>query len=227
VKSIKDKILGNNFGIIALIVVPIFFISLFVTKKLILSFFVFIILFALVYFQMKWDDNRGVKRHKTIIDSDGFRRFLSKGFKVEKYNNYIGITGVYDGYICDIYYDWMILIKSNITKGILINIYFISPKPIHEYNNANYDFIMEMKEKHKVSRWSFKNHDFDWQEGALMVKLKVGFKNPSYEIIEEALKTGIEIVKQENLNPIIREELMHIRNDYPYQSIPRISMYYN
>ncbi len=226
-KSIKDKILGNDFGITALVVVPIFFISLIFTKKLLLSFFIFIILFAVVYFQMKWDDNRGIKRHKSIIDSDGFKRFLSKGFRVEKHNDYVGITGVYDEYISDIYYDWMVFIKSNITKGIVINIYFIPPKPIHEHNNANYNFIMEMREKHEVSRWSFKKYDFDWQEGALMVKLRVGFKNPSYEIIEEALKKGLEIVKQENLKPITREELIQIRNNFPYQSIPRITIYYD
>lgn len=74
---------------------------------------------------------------------------------------------------------------------------------------------------------SFKKYDFDWQEGALMVKFIVGFKNPSYEIIEEALKKGLEIVKQENLKPITREELIQIRNNFPYQSIPRITIYYD
>ncbi|WP_284651100.1 hypothetical protein [Flavobacterium terrisoli] len=170
-------------------------------------------------------NNLGHKRHKNIINSEGFQKLIFKGFKVEKVNDYIGITGVYNGFICDIYYDWQTFVKSKIGKAFVINIYFIPPKPLHEIYIANIDFIKTMKKKHAVSRWSFKSYDFDWQEGAIVIKNRLGFKNPSYEKIEEAIKIAIEILKKEELKPMNREDLTSIRNNFPYQSAPQILLY--
>lgn len=222
----NKKILNSDLGRISLITIPLFFIFFAVNKNFLLSFLVSIFIFSYTLFTIKWSKSKGMKRHQNIINSQGFQQLILKGFKVEKVNEYSGITGVYDEYICDIYYDWSTFVLSQITKAWIINIYFIPPKPLDKINNANYDFIMAMRKKYRISRWSFKSYGFDWREGAIIMKNSIGSKNPSFEKIEEALKIAIDILKKENLKPISREDLMYIRNNFPYQSVPWISTYH-
>lgn len=225
-ENLKNKILDSDFGITALITVPIFLLSLVVTQKILPSILFFIILFSFVHLWSMADKNLGIKRHRNIINSKGFQKFISKGFKVEKVNKYTGITGVYEGYICDIYYHWETSVRNRVGKADLISIYFTPPKPLHKIHCANYNFIMKMREKYRISPWSFKKYDFDWNEGAIVIRNVAGIKNPSFEKIEERIKIGIDILKKENLKPINREELDFIRANYPYQSVPQIMLYH-
>lgn len=224
--DIKYKFLYSDLGIISLLTSPIFFMFLILTKNLFLSIIVFAVVFLFVLLLFKLTDNLGLKRHRNIINSEGFQELTLKGFKVEKVNDYIGITGDYNGYICDIYYNWQTFVKSKIGKAYVINVYFIPPKPLHETHNANHGFIMAMKKKYSVSRWSFKSYDFDWQEGAIVMNNRLGFKNPPFEKIQESIKMAVEILKKENLKPICREDLTLIRNNFPYQSAPQILLYH-
>ena len=75
--------------------------------------------------------------------------------------------------------------------------------------------------------WNFKKYDFSWWEGALTMTNKIGFENPTYEQITESLEKALKVLKQENLQPINKEDLDYIRSNFSSQSVPCISLYHS
>lgn len=180
------------------------------------------IVFVLTYFSIKIGNKFGLKRHRNIVNSEGFISLLKKGFNIEKVNDYTGIFGSYDNYFCDIYYDF-----TGPEKTYVINIYFKPKKQLHKMNCANYDFIILMNKKHRISKWSFKKYNYSWWEGMLTMKNKIGYRNPSYEQIIKNLEIALKVLKQENLQSINKEDLDYIRTYFPSQSTPWITLYHS
>ena len=190
-----------------------------------------VVLSATISFMIIWSrltKHFGYKRHKSIINSDGFQSLIRNGFKIEQRNNYIGITGEYEDYICDIYYDWQTFVRSGLHKAIVIVVYFTPPKPLHKIHCANYDFLIKMQTKYnKGYPLGYGNYSLYWQDGAIHLSSAVYLSNPSKVKIENAIKKIVGILKNENLEPINRMELNKIRNTFKYQSVPEISLYFD
>jgi ABC-type oligopeptide transport system substrate-binding subunit len=174
----------------------------------------------LTYISIIISNKLGLQRHRNILNSDGFISLLKKGFKIEKINDYIGLFGSYNNYLCDIYYDY-----TGPEKAYVINIYFTPQKQLHKINCANYDFILSMIKKYSNSMWSFRKYNYSWGEGTLTMKNKIGYKNPAYEQIIERLEIATELLIQEKLQPINKNDLDYIRANFPLQSVPWISLY--
>ncbi len=173
------------------------------------------------YISIKISNKFGLKRHRNIVNSEGFMSLLKKGFNIEKVNDYSGIFGSYNNYLCDIYYDF-----TGPEKTYVINVYFTPQKQLHKMNCANYDFISLMIKKYS-SAWSFKKYTYSWWEGTLTMRNRIGYKNPTYKQIIKNLEIALKVLKQENLQPINKEDLDYIRTNFPSQSTPWISLYHS
>jgi hypothetical protein len=179
-----------------------------------------LIIVLFTYITLKINDKFGLKRHKSILDSTGFKTLLQRGFTIEKVNDYSGIFGSHQGYLCDIYYDW----AAGSKKCLVLNIYFTPKKELHPIHCANYDFIVLMIKKY-CPMWHFKSYSFSWYEGSLTMFNSIGFRNPTYGQIVKKLEIAVKILKQENLMPINKEDLDFIRENFPFQSTPSIELY--
>jgi len=227
VKNKLSSILENDIKIFIGIGIFLSLIFLLITNDLKVS---IVVLLASIIFMIIWSSlikYFGYKRHKNIIKSDGFQDLIRKGFKIEQINKYIGLTGEYEGYICDIYYNWETFVMSGLSKAIVVVIYFTPPKPLHKVHCANYEFLIKVKSKYnKGLPLGFGDYSLYWQEGALHVSSRVWLRNPNKNKIENRIKKIIGILKNENLQPINRTDLTNIRNNFKFQSVPEISLYF-
>ena len=75
------KKLKTHLEILAIIILPLGMIFYLVTKSLFLSIGTCLILSIIVAIDSVITDNLGYKRHYQIIESDAFKKLLSKGFE--------------------------------------------------------------------------------------------------------------------------------------------------
>lgn len=221
-KAILEDLKINLF-----ITIPLFLIMYFSSKNALqsLGIFIFLLLFLTIWSYLSI--HLGYKRHFQIIESDGFKKLLLKGFKIERVNKYIGINGTYNNYLFDIYYDWnAITTNSKNTRALVLNIYFETPKLSN--NETDHDSLKKMSEKYKNSYWTLipKTYIYRWREGNILMNNSVGLKNPSYEFITQRMDMIIELMKTEKLHPIEREKVIEMRNNKKLVNIPEIEVYY-
>jgi len=167
----------------------------------------------------------GEKRHSKIIKSKAFKALITKGFKIDIKNNYHGLTGSYNGYIFDVYYDWSTFVRSKVYKAVIFNIYFLPPK--NSNDTTDHNRLNIISEKHKISKWSFKKYIFLWRDGNLIMRNGVGVFNPSPKKLFGRMDLAIKILKSESLKPVDRKTLDELRQKDPMNNIPEIEVYFD
>ncbi|ANQ51481.1 hypothetical protein MY04_4137 [Flammeovirga sp. MY04] len=168
-------------------------------------------------------DYLGEKRHYSVINSNGFLGLINDGFRVEKKERYVGLTGTYNGYIVDIYYDWSTVVKPRVHKAFVINFYF---QPIKGSDEFKDDIYNQFVDRHKVSNFGFYPHQYWWKDGMLSVKIGATMWNPSRKKLIKYLEKGSEILQKERLRPLEKEALRQHREEYPYHLVPEIDLYF-
>ncbi len=141
----------------------------------------------------------GQRRHHRILDTTGFLDLQQNGFEIEEKNQYKGLTGEFDGYIFDIYYDWAAYVLRKINRAVVFNVYFISP--INLNGETDIEALETLSKKHEVSRWEFKNHNFWWRDGNLVMGKGIGVFNPSSRKLWKCMRMTTKILKSEGLKP--------------------------
>ncbi len=86
--------------------------------------------------------------------------------------------------------------------------------------------MKQLAEKHEVSKWSFKNYNFWWRDGNIIMRNGVGIMNPSHKKLLERMTIVLNILKSEGLKPIDRKTLEGWRRQDPMNNIPEIELYY-
>jgi len=217
----------NDFKINLMITTPILIIMYFSTKNIFLSFGLFTLILLIITIWTILSNHLGYKRHRKIIESDGFRKLLLKGFKIKKLNEYIGLNGIYKGYLFDIYYDWnAVTNNSKNSRAVILNIYFETPKLSN--NETDHNSLRRMSEKYKNSYLTLspKNHLFCWREGNILMNNTVGLRNPNHEFIIQRMDILVELMVTEKLEPIDKETIDEIRRENKFACIPEIEIYY-
>ena len=223
----KNKAIFDDLKINLMITTPILIIMYFSTKNIFLSFGLFSFILSFITIWSILSNYLGHKRHRQIIESDGFRKLLLKGFKIEKLNEYIGLNGIYKGYLFDIYYDWnAITSNSKNTRAIILNIYFETPKLSN--NETDHNSLRRISEKYKNSYWTLspKNYLFCWREGNILMINTIGLRNPNYEFITQRMDILVELMMTEKLEPIDKETIDKMRRENKFACIPEIEIYY-
>lgn len=203
--------------------VLILVISAITTKSLFLSLFFSIGTSLITFIIIIFDEISGKMRHYKIIESNGFKELINKGFKLEKKNQYHGLTGKYEDYIFDIYFDWHTYVRNNVYKAVIFNVYFEPPR----LPNGQTDIsrMKQLAEKYEVSKWNFKNYNFWWRECNIVMRNGAVFMNPSQRKLLDRMTIVTNILKSEGLKPIDRKTLEEWRREDPLINIPEIILY--
>ena len=157
----------------------------------------------------------GMKRHFTkyynFIKRDSIIELIEYGFKIERINSYEGITGIFKEFIFDIYQDFS-------RRDIVFNIYF---KP--EMDIENKRKILNILNNNYYAY--FKNHKYKWCNGVgtYTLRLNIFSKFPDPKKMYHIMELLVEIMKDVNLTPIDREELINLRNIHALEFIPQLS----
>lgn len=204
--------------------VVLFLLFALTTKNLLISLFFSIGIFLFTFITSIFDEILGKKRHYKILESNGFKELINRGFELVEKNQYIGLTGNFDSYIFDIYYDWSTFVRSKVYKAVIFNVYFEPPRLSN--GQTDYDKMKQLAEKHEVSKWSFKNYNFWWRDGNIIMRNGVGIMNPSHKKLLERMTLVLNILKSEGLKPIDRKTLEEWRRQDPMNNIPEIVLYY-
>jgi len=223
----KNKAIFDDLKINLMITTPILIIMYFSTKNIFLSIGLFTFILSFITIWSILSNHLGYQRHRQIIESDGFRKLLLKGFKIEKLNEYIGLNGIYKGYLFDIYYDWnAITSNSKNTRALILNIYFETPKLSN--NETDHNSLRRMSEKYKNSYWTLspKNYLFCWREGNILMNNTIGLRNPNYEFITQRMDILVELMITEKLESIDKETIIQMRRENKFACIPEIEIYY-
>lgn len=209
-----------------MITTPMLIIMYFSTKNITISFVFFAFILTFITIWSILSNYLGYKRHVKIIESDGFKKLLLKGFKIEKFNEYIGLNGIYHGYLFDIYYNWNATTNSKNTRAIVFNIYFETPKLNNKETDHN--LMIKISEKYKNSYFSLlpKKYLLCWREGNILMNNTIGLKNPNYDFIIQRMDVLVELMKNENLKPIDKESIDKLRKENKFACIPEIEIYY-
>ena len=187
-----------------------------------LGFGLFVFSFTLIWSLI--DERLGEKRHRTILNSDAFQRLIAEGFKEENINDYYGITGIYKGYIFDIYYDWSTILKTRVYRAIVFNVYF--NHPLKTSSQTNHKYLIKLSKKYDVSIWRFKPWNFWWREGNIIMKIGISVFNPKYDKLKKWMDTVVKVLQEENLQPVDRETLNGWRRKFPDNNVPEITTYF-
>jgi len=179
---------------------------------------------SIIFISCLLDEFFGQKRHSKIIKSNAFKVLITKGFKIERKNNYWGLTGSYKGFIFDIYYDWSTYVRSKVYKAVIFNIYFLPPKNSNE--STDLYRLNVISEKYKISKWSFKKYLYLWREGNVIMRNGVGIFNPTPKKIFKRMDIAINILKSEGLKPVDRKTLNDLRQENPMKYTPEINIYF-
>ncbi len=91
---------------------------------------------------------------------------------------------------------------------------------------TDHEKMKQLAEKHEVSKWSFKNYNFWWRDGNIIMRNGVGIMNPSHKKLLERMTIVLNILKSEGLKPIDRKTLEGWRRQDPMNNIPEIELYY-
>lgn len=206
--------------------IPLSIITFLTTGNLLISLIVFLLTTFLIVTFGLITKNLGYKRHCEIIESEAFKKLISRGFKIEKVNNYVGLNGVYRNYLFDVYYDWLTFSNNKNSKAIVLNIYF--DPPILNDNKTDHLRLKAISEKYITSRWDIipKPYCYRWREGNIMMNNSIGLKNPNYEFITQKMDMLIEILESEKLKPIEKEKVIEMRKITEFAHIPEIEVYY-
>jgi hypothetical protein len=164
----------------------------------------------------------GKRRHYSIIESKGFQELMNSGFNIEEVNAYKGLSGIYNDYLFDIYYDWSTHVTPK--KAVVFNVYFIPPTL--KSGETDHARLKTLSEKYDISIWSTKSYSFWWREGNIIMKNGVGIFNPSYKKLIKRMDIAVNILKTENLKPIDRKTLNTWRNASPMDNTPEMELYY-
>ncbi|WP_268847011.1 hypothetical protein [Flavobacterium aestivum] len=206
--------------------IPLSLITYITTNNLLISLIVFLLTTFFIITAGLLTTKLGYKRHFEITESEGFKKLISLGFRIEKVNDYVGLNGVYRNYLFDIYYDWLTVSNNRNSKALVLNIYF-NPPTLNN-NKTDHKRLKEISEKYITSRWSLipKTYCYRWREGNIMMNNSIGLKNPNYEFISQKMDELIEILKTEKLQPIEREKVIEMRKITEFAHIPEIAVYY-
>jgi hypothetical protein len=211
--------------VISLILMAIlFFFTYFNTKDLFLSSTLSVV-FGILFFPLYIiGEILGKKRHYSIIESKSFKELLNSNFNIKEVNAYRGLSGVYNGYLFDIYYDWSSHVKFKVNRAVVFNVYFIPP--VLNSGKTNHAKLKALSEKYDISIWSFKSYSFWWREGNIIMKNAVGIFNPSYKKLIERMDIVVNILKTEELKPVDKKTLNVWRKASSMDNIPEIELYH-
>jgi hypothetical protein len=166
----------------------------------------------------------GKKRHYTIIESKGFQELLNSSLNIEEVNAYKGLSGTYNGYLFDIYYDWSTHVRPKVNRAVVFNVYFIPPTL--KSGETDHAKLKTLSEKYDISIWSSQSYTYWWREGNIIMKNGVGIFNPSYKKLIKRMDIVVNVLKTENLKPVDRKTLNTWRKASPLNNIPEIELYY-
>lgn len=206
--------------------IPFSLITYLSTRNILISLIVFLLTTIVVITFGLLSEKLGYKRHCEIIESVAFKKLISRGFKIEKVNDYVGLNGVYRNYLFDIYYDWLTVSNNRNSKALVLNIYFYPPTL--DNNKTDHIHLKKISGKYITSPWSLipKTYSYRWREGNLLMNNSIGVKNPNYEFITQKMDMLIEIVETEKLKPIEKEKVIEMRKVTEFAHIPEIGVYY-
>jgi len=202
----------------------IFLITLASTRSLLIGGLVGAATAVIGYIGLIFGEKVGQKRHISIIRSSGFQKLRTLGFQVEEKNKYSGLTGAYNGYIFDIYFDWSTFVRSKVYKAVIFNVYFAPP--VKSDDTIDHNKLKHLSEKYDVSYWSFKNYNFWWRARYIIMRNGVGLFNPSYKKLVKRMSLVTNIFKAEGLKPVDRNTITQRRNTDYLNNIPEIELYH-
>lgn len=218
-KATYKTISGVSLSIAVFFSVALFFSS----KDTLMSLYIGLSFGLVIFIWSVMDELLGLRRHQRIVFSRGFSKLQTLGFVVEEKNRYRGLSGKFDDYNIDIYYDWSTYVRPRIYKAIVFNVYFI---PVEKVNGeVDTEVLDELFEKYKVNRWSIKTHSFSWRNGHLIMRVGAGFMNPSYKKLRKHLRIAVDILKSERLSPADRKTIKQWRQEFPNYNVPEIITY--
>jgi hypothetical protein len=205
--------------------IPLSLITYFATKNLLFSIIIFFLISFLVISFGLLTKNMGYKRHCEIIESESFKKLISLGFKVEKVNEYRGITGNYKGFVFDIYYDWLTYVDRNRSSALIFNVYFERIET--EQNAINRKKLNELNAKYTNSKWNLLPCKYlvIWRNGNLIMKTPVILKKLTSDFILEKMNIAVEILKTENLQPVNELKISEWRKEDEFVNTPEILVY--
>jgi hypothetical protein len=175
----------------------------------------------LVFFILMTLEFLGRKRHHSIVKSRGFRALIQEGFQIKRVNEYSGITGIFEGYVFDIYFDWDTPIMTFSDKAFIFNVYFMPP--LNEKGYINNSLLDSLAKKYDQGRFSYFN--YWWRPETVIMKNKVGFLNPTRNKLKKRMALVVSILQCERLKPLDRYVLEDLKKKYPNQYGPEIECY--